>query len=105
MVKQSRKKSAFEKGNKIKDEKGIKIKIRRAREKEGKRERKNGEQSKKNLHKMIIKRESLFPLFNLQAKNHEISFNCPTLNNNFKEGNILGSLYGHHTTIREKRTL
>ena len=49
MAKKDRKKSAFEKGNKIKDEKGIKIKIRRAREKEGKRERKNGEKSKKNL--------------------------------------------------------
>lgn len=47
--KRTGKKSAFEKGNKIKDEKGIKIKIRRAREKEGKRERKNGEKSKKNL--------------------------------------------------------
>ena len=31
------------------DEKGRKIKIRRAREKEGKRERKNCEKSKKNL--------------------------------------------------------
>ena len=47
--KRSGKKSAFEKGNKIMDEKGRKIKIRRAREKEGKRERKNCEKSKKNL--------------------------------------------------------
>ena len=87
----------------MKDEK--KKKYKKGKGKGGKKERKRGEKSKKNLHKMILKRESLFPLFNLQAKNHEISFNCPTLNNNFKEGNILGSLYGHHTTIREKRTL